>query len=785
MTSQQFTAIADGLQRMNADLGVVADHLGIAIDDVGRKLRATKAVWKGPRARTDIGAAEAYVVAVAPAVGALTQMQMHLSTLETRALGISETIARYESTIDEAGWRRSRDEDPDGVWAAAAGTAQCRIETEVWDWLEAAQSAVRAAAGNMEYLERAHAAYASGFTEPVLLGDSYVTNMLTFAAITGTALSTIDRSGALTKAAEDRVWFADNTELGRMYLDVIDEAGEETASTDPERLRALVIVWGEDNGVELDPATVDFLTVQIGATALAMQASGFERDDDEIHASLASAGQAAVAAVVAGVSARVGYDLITINDDPVSTAQWWAGLAAGQQNTLVESNPDGFGNTNGLPATVRDGANRAAMAERQAELEAIEADPEQTLSDSQARELENIRNIEENLAGHAALIDPLTDEPVTVQLYIFEPAAFGGDGRAAIAVGDVDTADHVAVNVPGFSSSVSAMLVGSADDLYEQSRWATFQAGNEDTVAVIDWMGYDTPNPGFGDGQYSDPDGNPIITEDGLLEVPVEQADQTVDVVVQMLDGAGVLDMGMAADGAPILATDVDGIVALRGDDPAHITVVANSYGSTTASIAAAQYGLAADDLVLSGSPGAGIAETADEFSMGAEHTWVASASSDFVTWVGQNGEFNPLDAISDSPLGIDPADEAFGAQRVRAESVDRSTPLWPPLVGVPPEHGRYLDPGSESMYSISSIVVGDTDSVLLAEPRHQEPFVETHNPVDVDVDSAPSNRLIHIPSFDFDLDIDIGWGSPLEVNAWPTEPEGDRTPIEISHEPE
>jgi len=133
----------------------------------------------------------------------------------------------------------------------------------------------------------------------------------------------------------------------------------------------------------------------------------------------------------------------------------------------------------------------------------------------------------------------------------------------------------------------------------------------------------------------------------------------------------------------------------------AHVTVIGNSYGSTTTGIAASEFGLAADDVVLSGSPGAGTAGHVSEFTTGAGHTWVASASSDAVTYIGRSSSENVREIVTGSSLGFDPADEVFGAQRVEAESVDRST-TWP--WQVPVEHGRYLDAGSGDQAAGASV---------------------------------------------------------------------------------
>ena len=103
------------------------------------------------------------------------------------------------------------------------------------------------------------------------------------------------------------------------------------------------------------------------------------------------------------------------------------------------------------------------------------------------------------LASHESFIDPLTLEPATAQLYIYEPGAFGGDGRIAVAIGDLDTADHIAVTVPGLLSDAGGLDPDKSESIYAEARYAS-----GDGVAVLDWMGYDAPSrstaPGGGIG---------------------------------------------------------------------------------------------------------------------------------------------------------------------------------------------------------------------------------------------------------------------------------------------
>ena len=112
------------------------------------------------------------------------------------------------------------------------------------------------------------------------------------------------------------------------------------------------------------------------------------------------------------------------------------------------------------------------------------------------------------------------------------------------------------------------------------------------------WHGYDAPSIAVADGSDDDP------------------VDDVGDWVGEAGDLVHVVTMGHATRGASVLARDVSGLRAMRGDD-VHVTVIGNSYGSTTVAIAADEFDLDADDVVLTGSPGAGRASDAGDLTTG------------------------------------------------------------------------------------------------------------------------------------------------------------------------
>ena len=72
----------------------------------------------------------------------------------------------------------------------------------------------------------------------------------------------------------------------------------------------------------------------------------------------------------------------------------------------------------------------------------------------------------------------------------------GERAKAVVAVGDMDTAKHVAVFTPGFTTTADGDLRSNDDKmrkLQEQTRRISNQYGDHGEVATVTWMGYDAP----------------------------------------------------------------------------------------------------------------------------------------------------------------------------------------------------------------------------------------------------------------------------------------------------
>ncbi|WP_232676441.1 alpha/beta hydrolase [Nocardioides sp. R-C-SC26] len=365
---------------------------------------------------------------------------------------------------------------------------------------------------------------------------------------------------------------------------------------------------------------------------------------------------------------------------PSEIRSWWDALGEAEQGALIAASPGSIGNLDGIPAAVRDEANHVRLVRDLADLRhTVEAG---VASDGERRRLENAEAAHDALMEIEGRDDLVTAEPVRSSLYLYDPDAFGSDGRIAIAAGDPDAADNLAVLVPGLGTDATSApeQAARALDLYEAAR----MVAPDESSAAMAWIGYDAPSGA---------------------------------------DSAAVVREDMAADGGRRLADAIDGLRASRSGDPAHLTVIAHSYGSTTAGHAAHDGGLAVDDLAFVGSPGVG-GHNDDVGDLGLERgqVWAAANSRDPVALLGDHGWIN-LSTLNGAGMGDDPTEDSFGAQRFRAEDAGRGD--RPSLE----QHSRYFDPGSESLHNLARIVVGDDGDVLRAEPKHDPLFGGPHDP--------------------------------------------------------
>jgi hypothetical protein len=221
------------------------------------------------------------------------------------------------------------------------------------------------------------------------------------------------------------------------------------------------------------------------------------------------------------------------------------------------------------------------------------------------------------------------------------------DGTAIEVLGDLATAEHVAVLVPGVDTRLIDFDRGlggvarRAPAVQARSIYARLRADDPHMrVAVVAWLGYDPP-----DGIDLD-----AVRED------------------------------RARAGAAALAAFVRGVLAQRPGTI--VTLIGHSYGAIVVGLAAPRLP-AVGDVVALGAPGMGAHRAAE---LGGARVWSALAPHDWIRRV-------PQVRLLDLGHGRRPSSPGFGAR-----------PL--PTAGVA-GHDYYLVPGSATLSAVADVVLG------------------------------------------------------------------------------
>jgi pimeloyl-ACP methyl ester carboxylesterase len=389
---------------------------------------------------------------------------------------------------------------------------------------------------------------------------------------------------------------------------------------------------------------------------------------------------------------------------PVEVAAWWQAQSTAEQVTLTRAFPGLIGRLDGIPAYVRDRANRLVLAQEinadttqiaalRAEQSSLQSEVNQLAAIAPAGGLnsgqqlrpdqiqaayalqqaqQQLDGINANLASVSTRLGALSGLEAKLgeggtqtffnnrlltmpQMYLL---GFDTDGvgHAIVACGDPDTARNVAVYVPGLNTSLSTHF-DQADIGHDQNM--TLQANQDtgtDSNASIIWLGYNPP-------QAQVP---------GIYHV------------------AGT---GDAAAAVPALTNCLAGLRAVNTEID-NLTLVGHSYGSLVVGETAKQSRLPVDNIVLIGSPGVSVYHAAD-LNIPASHVWAGEAANDPV------GQFRWFSNA--------PTDPDFGANQFVVAAGD-TTPLGTGLNA----HGEYFNENSQSLKNIASIITGQYGNVTL-----------------------------------------------------------------------
>jgi hypothetical protein len=378
-------------------------------------------------------------------------------------------------------------------------------------------------------------------------------------------------------------------------------------------------------------------------SAIAAPAANRAPHVSAVLASIQHADPAALPSYLAGNKQQI-MSTLAVPGVASQVGSWWNSLGQTQRRSIERNAPALLGNLSGIPMTVRDTANQSVLRrqldETRRKIRSAGASAKLTAT------LDGLRSVA------SALRSPAGAPKRT--LTTFDTT---GPMRAAIAIGDVDHADDVSILVPGMFYTVSGQMADwthTAQVLYDTQRaWLKRLGQSNKTVATVAWLGYRTP------------------------------------------DLMSVLSLADARDGATMLEEAIAGIRAARGTHQPYLSIVAHSYGSTAALLAAQNGDTELDALAVVGSPGS-VATSVHELNVPADRVFVGAALLDPIAGSGY--------------FGTDPGSRDYGARPFGAvggiDPIDGSVML--PAFG----HNGYFAPGTESLRNLALITIGDCSLV-------------------------------------------------------------------------
>lgn len=308
--------------------------------------------------------------------------------------------------------------------------------------------------------------------------------------------------------------------------------------------------------------------------------------------------------------------------DPQALNIFWDGLTSAEKAALWNTD-HAIGNREGIPVVDRDHFNRKRLAELE-----LAGGP--------------------HVAGLLAVQDTLGHEVDGRKRYLMQ---LDGNGHAAVAVNNPDTADNIVTYVPGTGSKLTN-IGGGVDRADRMIRSAKVADASADTAAIA-WFGYDAPPELFdaGKGHFASRGAQPLIDLQNSLRVTHE------------------------------------------GATPSHNTVVSHSYGTVvTAEAASGHRELDADDVVFVASPGLGGPGDVGDLNLSgpddrpnSERVWATVAGNDVI---------NLVEVVH----GADPTDRGFGAHQFESEGGSGISTA---------AHGKYWDDHSISLENMGRIIAG------------------------------------------------------------------------------
>ncbi|MFF9392673.1 alpha/beta hydrolase [Streptomyces griseoluteus] len=377
---------------------------------------------------------------------------------------------------------------------------------------------------------------------------------------------------------------------------------------------------------------------------------------------------------------------------PGDNAEWWKSLTDEQRADYLSVHPAAVGAMNGLPADIRDEANRTVLSEAHGKaalgyeawlkkhpepekytdyinpmtgtvVKGAQVESQEWLEWQEAR-----ANARAPLGGMEAIqtrFDSYPSDDTRPYLLGFDDK---NNGRVIVSVGNPDTADNVVTYVPGTGSKL-----GSIDGDISRAELVQDQAAVMDPAhktASIMWLGYDAPQDLLGDA------------------TDAKYADHAREPLSSFLTAIDTVHHGQV-----------------------NSTVLGHSYGTLVAGETMRDHPhLPVDNAILVGSPGVGV-NHAKDLNIPADHVYAATAKNDLVNLApppaGTLAPLNPkayMRLFDDHSImyGYDPTSEEFGGRTFKV-----ADGKLPGSDGLMPAHSQYWE--GDSLNAMGKIVTGGT----------------------------------------------------------------------------
>lgn len=378
-----------------------------------------------------------------------------------------------------------------------------------------------------------------------------------------------------------------------------------------------------------------------------------------------------------------GNPFFFVGKTPADVNAWWRGLSPGAQRQLITERPDLVGNRDGIPAAARDEANRIRLATAREEIEKEIRDLERRLAGDPRFSPHNpdytgpqlpvgpllwdeagqmlLRRARSRLETIAVLERTISRAEVAPR-QLLTLRLDSGFPRAAVAVGDVDSARRIGILVGGTGTTVAGGL--ETADLEAQSLLST--AGEiggvpKAQMAVVAWLDYHAP---------------PELT----------------DALSPRRSRVGGRDLSALAEGIAFLE---------HPSTPKGITIYGHSYGALVANEAAARSPSAIENIVVGGAPGVG--------------NQSAAGVNRYALLAGNDPIRGFHVAAGSTSLGLIPHDWESDANHGPWQTLstrDHVLPNGSSTLGSS-GHSDYLTDQSTSQWNLAAIIAGKPDQAV------------------------------------------------------------------------